>query len=130
MVMAPIIRAVTALPGIPRVSSGMKDVCAAALLADSGPARPAGWPLPKRSGFFEIFFSSVYEANEDRVAPPPGRMPSAEPNAVPRTLAGQASLNSCLLGYSVPTLPAMRSEKRRVGEAWCRQGRARGAHEP
>src|SRR3546814_15457518 len=100
--MAPIIRAVTALPGIPRVSSGMKDVCAAALLADSGPARPAGWPLPKRSGFFEIFFSSVYEANEDRVAPPPGRMPSAEPSAVPRTQAGQDSLN--------------RSEERRVGK--------------
>src|SRR3546814_2539237 len=112
MVMAPIIRAVTALPGIPRVSSGMKDVCAAALLADSGPARPAGWPLPKRSGFFEIFFSSVYEANEDRVAPPPGRMPSAEPSAVPRTQAGQDSLNSCLLGYKEPTLSVRSTDRK------------------
>src|SRR3546814_11012384 len=98
----------------------MKDVCAAALLADSGPARPAGWPLPKRSGFFEIFFSSVYEANEDRVAPPPGRMPSAEPSAVPRTPAGQDSLNSCLLGYK-------QSAERRVGKACVRTCSIRGS---
>ncbi|MNJ63622.1 hypothetical protein D3C77_595370 [compost metagenome] len=42
MVIAPTISAITALPGIPSVSKGMNEVCAPALLADSGPARPAG----------------------------------------------------------------------------------------
>src|SRR6476660_8146017 len=46
MVMAPTISAITALGGMPRVSSGMKDVWAAALLADSGPATPSMAPLP------------------------------------------------------------------------------------
>ena len=36
MVSAPIISAITALPGMPSVSIGMNEVCAPALLADSG----------------------------------------------------------------------------------------------
>jgi hypothetical protein len=40
MVSAPIISAITALPGIPKVSMGMNEVCAPALLADSGAATP------------------------------------------------------------------------------------------
>jgi hypothetical protein len=36
----------------------MKAVCAAALLAASGPATPSIAPLPKRSGVEEIFFTS------------------------------------------------------------------------
>src|SRR6266581_538755 len=40
MVMAPTISAITALGGMPSVSSGMNDVCAAALLALSGAATP------------------------------------------------------------------------------------------
>src|SRR3546814_17820479 len=50
IVMAPIIRAVTALPGIPKVSSGMNDACEPELLAASGPATPEGWPLQKQIG--------------------------------------------------------------------------------
>ncbi|MCY1542808.1 hypothetical protein D9M68_785760 [compost metagenome] len=73
-------------------------------MADSGPARPAGWPLPKRSGSLDIFFSSVYEAKAESTEPPPGRMPSIDPTAVPRTMAGAASRISCLFGYSEPTL--------------------------
>src|SRR5919107_1184018 len=38
MVMAPTMRAITALGGMPRVSSGMNEVCAPALLALSVPA--------------------------------------------------------------------------------------------
>src|SRR2546428_526093 len=40
MVIAPTISAMTAFSGMPSVSNGIKDVCAPALLADSGPATP------------------------------------------------------------------------------------------
>ena len=45
MVMAPTISAITAFGGMPSVSSGMNDVCEAALLALSGPATPSIAPL-------------------------------------------------------------------------------------
>ena len=45
IIIAPIISAMTGLDGIPSVSSGMNDVCAPALLADSGPATPATAPV-------------------------------------------------------------------------------------
>ena len=59
MVMAPTISAITALGGMPSVSSGMNEVCAAALLALSGAATPWMAPRPKRSGCFEMRFSNV-----------------------------------------------------------------------
>ena len=59
MVMAPTIRAMTALGGMPNVSSGMKEVWAPALLAASGPATPSMAPRPKREGSRAIFFSTV-----------------------------------------------------------------------
>ena len=37
MIIAPIISAITGLDGMPSVSIGMNEVCAPALLADSGP---------------------------------------------------------------------------------------------
>src|ERR1700712_3906741 len=40
MVIAPTISAITAFGGMPRVSIGMNEVCAPALLALSGPATP------------------------------------------------------------------------------------------
>ena len=46
IVIAPTISAITALGGMPSVSSGMNEVCAPALLADSGPATPRMAPLP------------------------------------------------------------------------------------
>ena len=55
--MAPAIIARTTLGGIPRVSSGTKEVWAAALLADSGAATPRMFPFPKLSGLRELFFS-------------------------------------------------------------------------
>ena len=57
IVSAPSISAITAFGGRPRLRSGMKQVCAAALLAASGPATPSGAPLPKRVGSRAIFFS-------------------------------------------------------------------------
>ena len=57
--MAPTISAITALGGMPSVSSGMNEVCAAALLALSGAATPSIAPRPNFSGFLEIFFSNV-----------------------------------------------------------------------
>ena len=59
MIIAPIISAMTGLAGMPSVSIGMKEVCAPALLAASGAATPSIAPLPKRSGVFESFFSTV-----------------------------------------------------------------------
>ena len=43
---APTISAMTGWAGMPSVRSGMKEVCAAALLALSGPATPSIAPLP------------------------------------------------------------------------------------
>ena len=59
MVMAPTISAITGFGGMPSVSSGMNEVCAAALLAASGAATPSMAPRPNRCGFFDIRFSNV-----------------------------------------------------------------------
>ena len=59
IVMAPTISAITAFGGMPSVSSGMNEVCAAALLALSGAATPSIAPRPNRCGCFEIRFSNV-----------------------------------------------------------------------
>ena len=61
MVIAPTISAITALGGMPRVSSGMKEVWAPALLADSGAATPRILPLPKGTSPARrrVFFSRV-----------------------------------------------------------------------
>src|SRR6478752_2956820 len=69
MVIAPTINAITALGGMPSVSSGMNDVCAAALLALSGAATPSMAPRPNREGSLAIFFSNVYAANDAITAP-------------------------------------------------------------
>ena len=50
MMKAPSMSAMTGCAGRPSVSSGMKEVCAAALLADSGPATPSIAPCPNVSG--------------------------------------------------------------------------------
>ena len=44
IIMAPIISAITGFDGMPSVSSGMNEVCAPALLADSGAATPSTAP--------------------------------------------------------------------------------------
>src|SRR6266404_8728086 len=59
MVMAPTISAITAFGGMPSVSNGMNEVCAAALLALSGAATPSMAPRPNRDGSLAIFFSNV-----------------------------------------------------------------------
>src|ERR1700747_2810040 len=57
MVIAPTISAITALGGMPSVSSGMNEVCAAALLALSGAATPSIAPRPNRCGSAGALFS-------------------------------------------------------------------------
>ena len=57
LIIAPTINALTGFEGIPRVSKGIKDVCAPALFADSGAATPSMAPLPNWARFLEIFFS-------------------------------------------------------------------------
>ena len=58
-IMAPIMSAMSALGGMPRLSMGMKHACAAALLADSGAATPSMAPWPKRCGERDTFFSRL-----------------------------------------------------------------------
>ena len=81
MVIAPTISAITALGGMPSVSSGMNEVCEPALLALSGPATPWIAPLPKREGSFASFFSTVYDAKAEGFLP------------------GGASLHNCMTGH-------------------------------
>ena len=57
MIIAPIISAITGFDGMPSVSIGMKEVCAPALLANSGAATPSIAPLPNSALLGEIFFS-------------------------------------------------------------------------
>ena len=59
IVIAPTIIAITAFSGMPSVSSGMNDVCAPALFADSGPATPWIAPLPNSTDPWPIFFSTA-----------------------------------------------------------------------
>ena len=94
MIIAPTISAITALPGMPSVSVGMKPVCAAALFAASGAATPSIAPLPKREGSRASFFSSMYAANEDSAGPVPGSMPKSAPTKVPRTVGHEESFKS------------------------------------
>ena len=59
MIIAPIISAITGFDGMPSVSIGMNEVCAPALLADSGAATPSIAPLPNSARCTcETFFSS------------------------------------------------------------------------
>src|SRR5512137_2381392 len=69
MIMAPTMSAMTGFDGMPRVSMGMKDVWAPALLADSGAATPSIIPLPKSLPYFETFFSIEYAAKAPRMEP-------------------------------------------------------------
>ena len=59
MMNAPSISAMTGWAGRPRVRSGMNEVCAAALFADSGPATPSIAPCPNSFGVREIRFSML-----------------------------------------------------------------------
>src|SRR5438105_1794676 len=68
MVIAPTISAITALGGMPSVSIGMKEVCAPALLADSGPATPRMSPLPNLLLAPASFFSIEYDENDASTA--------------------------------------------------------------
>ncbi|GAB3960102.1 hypothetical protein GCM10027614_81040 [Micromonospora vulcania] len=101
---APTISAITGWAGSPRVSSGMNDVCAAALLADSGPATPSIAPRPNSCGRLEIRFSTAYEVNEARTWPPPGRTPSAAPRPVPRRIGPTVRRRSARVGQRFVTL--------------------------
>ncbi|MNT51930.1 hypothetical protein D3C72_1889220 [compost metagenome] len=59
MIIAPMISAMMELDGTPRVSMGMNELWAPALLAASGPATPSMAPLPNSPGVLDSFFSTV-----------------------------------------------------------------------
>ena len=81
------------------MSSGMNDVCAAALLADSGAATPSMAPLPNFSGFLEIRFSREYDVKLASTWPPPGSTPSSEPIVVPRRTGIRMRRKSSLVSH-------------------------------
>ena len=64
---------------------------------------PSIAPLPKRCGWAASFFSSEYDANDARMAPPPGSTPSAEPSAVPRSIGLTIWRKSSREGMRPPT---------------------------
>ena len=84
--------AVEAEPGRPRESSGTIAPDEAALLAASGPARPAIAPLPNFSGVFESDFSIEYDMSEAMVAPAPGITPMTKPSTEARRIAKRVSM--------------------------------------
>src|SRR6476469_10055779 len=96
IIIAPTIIAMTAFSGMPSVSSGMNDVCAQALFADSGPATPWIAPLQNSDGSVASFIATLYDANDDNMAPPPDSTPRTDPSAVPGSTAGHARFDSCL----------------------------------
>ena len=100
MMNAPTSSAITGCTGRPNVSSGMKEVCAAALFADSGEATPSMAPRPKFSGCFDTRFSTEYDVNAARTCPPPGSTPSADPIAVPRSTGIRIRRKSSRLSHS------------------------------
>src|SRR5512139_3683033 len=79
--------AVEADPGSPRERSGTIAPDEAALLAASGPARPAIAPLPNFSGVGESVFSIEYDMSEAMVAPAPGMTPMTNPSTEARSIA-------------------------------------------
>src|SRR5680860_422815 len=91
-------------PGMPSVRVGMKDVCAAALLAASGEAIPSTAPFPKREGSRATLFSNAYAAKEAMVGPAPGNGPKKLPTPVPRRIGLQICLISSLVGISDRTV--------------------------
>ena len=95
---APSSKAVTALPGMPRVNKGIIPPDTAALLAASGPATPSIAPLPKRSGSLAIRRSSVYDTNEAVTGPPPGTSPRKNPKKLPRIMGFQEAFQSAKVG--------------------------------
>ena len=57
IVSAPSITAVTASPGMPKAMIVTSEPPTLALLEDSEAMMPSGVPVPKRSGWREIFFA-------------------------------------------------------------------------
>ena len=73
-------------------------------LPTSGDATPSMAPVPSSRLYRETFFSRAYALNEASSAPPPGRMPSADPRAVPRRMGAHMRLKSSFDGIMLPTL--------------------------
>ena len=94
---APINIAAITLPGIPRAKRGTKLDGTTALSALSAAAIPSIAPLPKRDGSLAAFFARPYDKKEATLAPKPGKIPTVEPTAVPRKIAGRQSFHSSQL---------------------------------
>ena len=108
IIMAPIISAIRGCAGMPRVSIGMKEVCAPALFAVSGAATPSIAPLPKRSGCLrDLLLERVgREGRENRAAAGQRAEERAEERAAddrarPRR-AGPSRLGIRLVIFAVP----------------------------
>src|SRR5699024_6435941 len=76
---APSRTAVTASPGMPRVSSGTRVAPEVPLFADSAATTPSSDPLPNCSGRFDTDFAREYARYADTVGPNPGITPTRYP---------------------------------------------------
>ena len=75
--------AVVADPGIPNARVGIIAPPVAELLAASGAATPSISPLPKFSGFLELFLTVPYDSHVAPSAPTPGTAPTIAPYIPP-----------------------------------------------
>jgi hypothetical protein len=110
MIIAPIISAMTGLDRIPSVSSGMNEVCAPALFADSGPATPSIAPLPNSSGVFrDAFFHRVGGEGGENGAAAGQNAERSSPSAVPRRIGAAMRRKSSRVGIQVGDLLDIRT---------------------
>ena len=98
--------AVEASPGIPSVNIGTIVPPVVPLFAVSGATTPSGSPLPKFSGFFELFFTTPYESQVAPSAPTPGTAPIKAPKKPPTVQARHLFKKSNVEGNSILNLVA------------------------
>ena len=71
------------------------------MLAVSGATTPSGSPLPKLSGFLELFFTTPYESQVAPSAPTPGTAPIIAPKKPPTLQARHLFKKSNVEGNSI-----------------------------
>jgi hypothetical protein len=104
--MAPTISAITALGGMPSVSSGMNEVCEPALLADSGPPHRGCCPCRRalRRAQLGLLLDGVGRKGRQQRTAAGQDAQHAEPSAVPRSTAGHHVAEVFLGGHQARDL--------------------------
>jgi len=107
--MAPTISAMMALPGMPKVSNGMKLVCAPGIVGGFRRRNAFDGAPADCAELRDTFFSeSVSGEGRQRRRRRPASTPRMEPSAVPRSIAGMHWRISAQLGHISLSLTASR----------------------